>query len=141
MAYFTVFIISILAIAIIFSRRYASVRLLTADELMGRLITSSSVRSDLSNRYVIPAIEKIKSFWLGMFWMSAEKILRALRSIVQKIEARLKYLSENMRGRHVNLVVGEKTEYWQTLNGARPGREGEKENVAEDTKNTPENGE
>lgn len=117
--YLALFVLSLCGIAMLFMRRYLPVKALNFQELELRLRTSHSLRKELRERWVEPLKAKCYEVYLPRFWRWSEKIVRRFRVVVLKFETQLKRLSDNLRGKHVNLEVPEKSEYWQTLNGAK----------------------
>lgn len=100
---------------------------LSREELMSRLSALRSVRSDIKERFFGPAIIMLRGIFLPAFWRTCEKAITRVRVLVSKLETRLKWLSDNIRGRHINLDVSKKSEYWQNLNGAKNGKNGTEE--------------
>ncbi|MDP3785155.1 MAG: hypothetical protein Q8R12_03745 [bacterium] len=117
--YLGVFIVSSLAAGIIFMRRFSGVREFSSEELSSALTASPSVRAEFSERYLIPLRDNFYEHYLPAFWRWADKMVRRARVLVLKLETKLARLSETLRGRHINLEVEEKSEYWQSLNGAK----------------------
>ncbi len=119
--YISLFAFSLAGIFIIFWRHFSEVKKLSKDEIKLLLNSSRSVRKDLRERYFDPAKGKFYEIYLPAFWRVSEKMVKVLRVLVLRFETKLKHLSENLRGRHVNLEVREKSEYWQTLNDVKQG--------------------
>ncbi len=133
--YLGVFIISSLAAGIIFMRHFSGVKKLSSEELSSALSSSASVRAELSERYLIPLQDNFYERYLPAFWRWADKMVRRARVLVLKLETKLARLSEKLRGRHINLEVEEKSEYWQALNGAKgDARSSQQESPEEEKK-------
>lgn len=117
--YLGLFIITFSGAAALFMRHFAKVKNLSPEELSFALTSSSSVRAEFSKRYLIPLRSRFYEVHLPAFWRWADKMVRRARVLVLKLETKLGRLSDKLRGKHINLEVEEKSEYWQTLNGAK----------------------
>jgi hypothetical protein len=137
--YLSFFLISFAGIFIIFWRRFRQVRYLSPDELKLRLLSSRSVRLELKESVVEPLKVKFRENILPAFWKSSEKIVRRFRVSVLRFEAQLKNLSDKLRGKHVNLEVSEKSEYWESLNHAKENAKNVILDLEENEKNRKKN--
>lgn len=117
--YLALLVFSAAGAAFLFGKYFREVKKISATQLQERLVTSSSVRLELKERWYNPAEMKFYEVVLPAFWRGSEKFVTKVRVLVLKLETRLKWLADNIRGRHINLDVGEKSEYWQNLNGAK----------------------
>lgn len=115
------FLSSLLGLFCIFWRHFSVARGLSSKEVKARLLASESVRKELELKFIIPAQIKFYEVYLPAFWRRAEKAVRRLRVLVLKFETKLSHLSDKLRGKHINLDISERSEYWQTLNGAKNG--------------------
>ena len=124
LSYLLIFLIGLIGAAVIFWRRFGQIRALTPEEVKSRLITSGSVRSELKKEFFDPAKNIYLHVYLPAFWRVSEKIVKRFRILIIKFETKLKNLSDNLRGRHINLEVSEKSPYWQKLDGAKQNGNG-----------------
>jgi hypothetical protein len=122
--YVPIFLVSLAGISVIFLKNLSEVQELPEEELKKRLHSSRSVRKDISERYLIPVKSRFYSVYLPAFWRASEAGVKKLRIFVLKLEKGLRHLSDNLHGKHINLDIGERSEYWQTLNGAKNGANG-----------------
>ena len=118
-AYLSIFVLSLGGILFLFGRHWREVKALSAEEIARALAASSSVREEFKGRYLEPVKGRFFEIYLPAFWKMLEKAVRRFRVLVLKLDTKLKYLSENLRGRHVNLEVSERSEYWKDLSGAK----------------------
>ena len=118
-AYLILLLISLAGALFIFGKYLAEAKRLSLEELLKRLEASRSVRSELKERWYDPLEVLFYESVLPSFWRTSEKFITRVRVLVLKLETRLKWLSDNIRGRHINLEVSSKSEYWQNLNGAK----------------------
>ena len=115
----TIFVLSSAGILLVFGRRYLAVERLSPSELQMGLKVSRPLRDDFKENYISPVKSWVDRAIMPRFWKSCEKTIIRTRLTVLRFETRLKRLSEDMRGRHTNLDVSEKSEYWEDLNGAK----------------------
>src|SRR3989339_301757 len=126
--YLALLVFSAAGAVFLFGKYFREVKKMPAIQLQERLSASSSVRRELKERWYNPAETKFYEVILPAFWRGLEKLVTKVRVLVLKLETRLKVLADNIRGRHINLDVGEKSEYWQNLNGAKKnGKNGTKD--------------
>jgi len=114
-----IFLTSLTGLAFLFRRYFLEVRKLPLEEVRRRLASSESVRRELQLRYLAPWRGRFNEVYLPNFWRRSEKLVRRARLVVMKFEKRLSDLSDKLRGKHVNLGIPERSEYWETLNGAK----------------------
>ena len=114
-----IFLVSLAGLAFLFRRYFLEVRKLPLEEVRRRLASSESVRRELQLRYLVPWHGRFNEVYLPNFWRRSEKLVRRARLVVMKFEKRLSDLSDKLRGKHVNLDIPERSEYWETLNGAK----------------------
>ena len=107
-----------------FWRKLSRVNSLHEEEIEARLHSSLSVRADLKKRIWEPAKTRFYKQHLPAFWGILEKQVRKTRMVTLRLETRLARLSDALRGKHINMKVSEKSEYWQALHGAKQGRNG-----------------
>ena len=114
-----IFLAALGGMAFLFRRYFLEVRKLPLEEVRRRLASSESVRRELQLRYLVPWHGRFNEVYLPNFWRRSEKLVRRARLVVMKFEKRLSDLSDKLRGKHVNLGIPERSEYWETLNGAK----------------------
>ncbi|MDP3762479.1 MAG: hypothetical protein Q8Q97_00190 [bacterium] len=114
-----IFLASLAGLAFLFRRHFLEIRKLPLEEVGRRLASSGSVRRELHLRYLAPWRGRFNEVYLPNFWRRSEKLVRRARLVVMKFEKRLSDLSDKLRGKHVNLDIQERGEYWETLNGAK----------------------
>ena len=114
-----IFLTSLTGLAFLFRRYFLEVRKLPLEEVRRRLASSESVRRELQLRYLTPWRGRFNEVYLPNFWRRSEKLVRRARLVVMKFEKRLSDLSDKLRGKHVNLDIPERSEYWETLNGPK----------------------
>lgn len=114
-----IFLASLGGMAFLFRRYFLEIRKLSSDEVQRRLASSESLRRELHLRYFVPWREQWYEVYLPNFWRRSEKLVRRARLVVMKFEKRLSDLSDKLRGKHINLDVSERSEYWEILNGAK----------------------
>ena len=102
-----------------FWKKFSLVKDLHSEEIEARLHSSPSVRSDFKEQILEPAKAKFYEEHLPVFWRLMEKQVRKVRVVVLRLESRLAHLSDKLRGKHINMEISEKSEYWQALNGAK----------------------
>ena len=122
-----IFFGSLAGMAVLGRRYFSEIRKLSTQEVAIRLAASESVRRTIQARYLEPWRDKFYAVYLPAFWRRAEKTVRRLRILTMKFEAKLSRLSDQLRGKHVNLEIKERSEYWQALNGAKNNKKEEKE--------------
>lgn len=123
-AFISVFLLSAGGLSFLFWRKLSLVRGFSDEEIEARLHSSLSVRTDLKEQILEPAKAKFYREHLPAFWRALEKQVRKLRMVTLRLETRLARLSDMLRGKHINMEVAEKSEYWQALNGAKQGGSG-----------------
>ncbi len=120
-AFISIFLLSAGGFSFLFWRKLSRVRGLRDEEIEARLHSSPSVRADLKEQILEPAKAKFYKQHLPAFWRVLEKQVRKMRMVTLRMETRLGRLSDILRGKHINMEVSEKSEYWQALNGAKSG--------------------
>lgn len=130
------FLISLVGISVLFWRKFVIVKDLSDEEVEARLHASVSVRADLKETILEPAKAKIYEEHLPAFWRVMEKHVRRIRVVILRLESKLAHLSDKLRGKHINMNVEEKSEYWQTLGGAKKNGNGNENTGAKGVKNT-----
>lgn len=112
--------VSFLGVLLLAFRHFREAMTISEEELLVKINTTQSVRSETWEKYISPVLEKLKRHFLPILWKYLDLLVNSARRSVLKLENRLKWLSDNIRGTHIKLDV-EKTEYWQNLNGAKNG--------------------
>ena len=123
-AFVSIFLLSIGGFLFLFWKKFSLVKDLHGEEIEARLHSSPSVRAQLKERILEPAKVKFYEQHLPAFWRVLEKKVRKMRMVTLRLETRLARLSDALRGKHINMEVSEKSEYWQTLNGAKQNGNG-----------------
>lgn len=119
LVYLILLIFSLAGAFLIFRKHLVQAKRLSPEELLAKLEASRSVRSELKERWYDPLEARFYESLAPAFWRVSEKFVIRARMLVLKLETRLKWLSDNIRGRHIKLEVSSKSEYWQNLNGAK----------------------
>ncbi|MBI2024289.1 hypothetical protein HYT00_02800 [Candidatus Giovannonibacteria bacterium] len=119
--YPALFGISFLGIFLLSYRHFKEAMTISDEDLALKINSTESVRSQTWKKYISPVLVKLKNYFSPPFWKYLDLLVNSARRSVIKLEARLKWLSDNIRGTHINLEVPEKSEYWQNLNGAKNG--------------------
>ena len=114
-----IFLAALGGMAFLFRRYFLEIRKLSLEEVRSRLASSESVRRELHLRYFVPWRKRFNEVYLPNFWRRSEKLVQRARLVVMKFEKRLSDLSDKLRGKHINLDISERSEYWETLNGVK----------------------
>ena len=127
--YLSLSLVSAAGVYLLAHRHFREARSMSQEELLRRLVFSPSVRNDLLERFLKPVGRGFRQALWPALLRRFEKIIIRFRMAVLRLESRLKWLSDNIRGRHINLDTSKKSEYWQNVNGAKNAKNGTEEKL------------
>ena len=123
MPYTYLFLISFAGMSLLFGRHYRRVRSLSPEAIKGGLMRTTSVRKEIKELYLYPLRERYRSIYFPAICNLIDRLVLAIRGLLIKAAERLTHISEDLEGKHINLDISEKSEYWRSLGDIKPNKE------------------
>ncbi len=113
--------VALVSLAVLFSRRYMSVKNFSHGELLSRFNETAPFWSDFYALFVVPVERVYQEKIRSATYKEIEKLARRFRIIVLRVECLLLRFSEYVKGKRTmqNNGNGHRSHYWEQLNNCK----------------------